>query len=80
MKLPSVFTTQINAEISKTIKSLITLDESSPNAIIENQGFSFMDLARSLNAIRPTGKITFSQLKGKKAVINSAKRFVKIYS
>jgi hypothetical protein len=80
MKLPTVFTKQTNADISKTIKSLLTLDESSPNTIIENQGFSFMDLARSLNAIRPTGKMTFRQLTGKKAVINSAKRFVKIYS
>lgn len=80
MKLPTAFTNQTNVDISKTIKSLLTLEESNPSVIIEKQGFSFMDLARSLNTIRPKDKMTISQLRGRKAVINSVKRFVKIYS
>jgi hypothetical protein len=80
MQLPTYFTKQTNADISKAIKSLLTVESSNASELVENHGFSFYELAKSLDKLRPSGSMSFGQLKKTKNVISAAKRFVKVYS
>ena len=79
MQLPAYFTKQTNADISKTIKSLLAAQSDKVSGLVENHGFSFYELAKSLDKMRPSGNMSFGQLKQTKNVISAAKRFVKVY-
>jgi len=80
MQLPTYFTKQTNANISEAIKALLSVETDKASAMIENTGFSFYELAKSLDKMRPVGKMSFGEFKQTKGVITAAKRFVKVYS
>lgn len=79
MLLPEFVTSSLNVSISKTIKSAFEAGDRKMDKIISNHGFSLRDAMKSLQDIRPSGKISWSEYRDIKAVQKAADAFVKFY-
>lgn len=79
MILPKYFTSMINVEYSKTIKTILT-SGINDREMFSRYGYGLLDLAVSLNANRPTNLLSIDEFKYARALNKSVNRFVTMYT
>jgi hypothetical protein len=79
MNLPSHFTKMTNVEYSKTIKTILT-SGINDREMFSRYGYGLMDLAVSLHANRPNKPMSIIEFKDARALNNSVKRFITMYT
>lgn len=79
MNLPTYFTSMINVEYSKTIKTIL-MSEINDQVMVIRYGYGLLDLAKSLDAKRPKKSMTIGEFKDARALNKTVKRFITMYT